>query len=76
MYIGKYQETPYQGNMALPDLNVHRRAQTRVGIKKMPNCQGFYSHSRDSGTADVKNRIKSQYLMKKERQLNSSDLLN
>ena len=53
--------------MGLPDLTVHRRAQTRAGIKKMPNSQGFYAHSRNSGTTDVKNRIRSQYLLVHEK---------
>ena len=41
-------------------LTVHRRAQIRVEIKtKILKSQGFYAHSRDSRTTDVKNRIKS-----------------
>lgn len=49
--------------MGLPDLTVHRRIQTRVGIKKIPNSQGFYAHLRDSGTTYVK----SQYLLVHEK---------
>lgn len=86
MFIRKYQETPYCvmisvkfflfksrfHSVGLPDLTVHRPAQNQVGMKKISNSQRFYTHSRDSGTTGVKNRIKGQYLLvyEKERQLN------
>ena len=37
----------------------------------MPDSQRFYAHSRDSGTTNVKNRIKSQYLLIHEKEKNN-----
>ena len=61
MFFLKF-KSPFH-SMGLPDLTVHRRIQTRVGIKKIPNSQGFYAHLRDSGTTYVK----SQYLLVHEK---------